>query len=254
MNQDKENEGSVVSSDHNQDADSQAISPARLSHDTKTRVLRRRPWLVVLTVLLVISAVALTLLLRRGSIGQGGRPVPAPTGVPTPAPSEETAGGTQPRPGDITIALAPEELENAQVKTEVAATQALGSAATAGGPRTTGTVQSNAYKEVPVLPVAGGITREVNAQLGDKVRHGQSLATILSTELANAQGDYLKMVAELEEHHKHHQRATELVEIGAMSREDLEGAISKFKAAQANVSSARQRLILLGMSPREVDA
>jgi len=39
-----------------------------------------------------------------------------------------------------------------------------------------------------------------------------------------------------------------------MSREDLEGAISKYKAAQANVSSARQRLILLGMSPKEVDA
>ena len=31
----------------------------------------------------------------------------------------------------------------------------------AGGLRTTGTVQTNAYKEVPVFPIAGGIVREV---------------------------------------------------------------------------------------------
>src|SRR5262249_59982475 len=100
---------------------------------------------------------------------------------------------------------------------------------------------------------AGGITREVNAQLGEKVRKGQSLAAIFSNELADAQSDYLKMLAELEEHHKHHMRAIELVEIGAMSREELEGAVSKYKTAQANVSSARQRLLLLGMSAKDVD-
>lgn len=253
MNQEEKSERSVASTTNVETNDSQAGSRAPISRTRLIHVVRHKPWLVVIVVLLVISAVALTLLLRSGSSGQAGRPVPAPTGVPVPAPSD-SASGTQPRPGDITITLAPEELENAQIKTEVATTQAAASPATGGESRTTGTVQANAYKEVPVLPVAGGITREVNAQLGDKVRHGQPLATIFSTELANAQGDYLKMVADLEEHHKHHQRAIELVEIGAMSREELEGAVSKYKAAQANVSTARQRLILFGMSPREVDA
>ena len=253
MNREEKNDQSVAAANEGVESGSQAGSQARISRASAIRIVRRRPWVVAMAVLLVISAVTLTLWLRSGSSGQAGRPVPAPTGVPVPTPSGETAGGTQTRPGDIAITLAPEELENAQIKTEVATTQAA-SAATGGEARTTGTVQSNAYKEVPVLPVAGGITREVNAQLGDKVRNGQPLATIFSTELANAQGDYLKMVAELEEHHKHHQRAIELVEIGAMSREELEGAVSKYKAAQANVSSARQRLILLGMSPREVDA
>lgn len=254
MNREEKNERSVASTTEVEDVDSQASSQARISRARLVHVVRRRPWLVVIVLLLAISAVALALLLRPGSTSQAGRPVPAPTGVPVPAPSGETTGGTQPRPGDIAITLAPEELANAQIKIEVATTQGPASAAIGGEARTTGTVQSNAYKEVPVLPIAGGITREVNAQLGDKVRHGQPLATIFSTELANAQGDYLKMVAELEEHHKHHQRAMELVEIGAMSREELEGAVSKYKAAQANVSTARQRVILLGMSPREVDA
>ena len=253
MNRDEKSDRAVACPNEVEEDDSKVGSQARISRPRLIHIVRRRPWLVVMVVvLLLISAVALALLLRSVSSGQAGRPVPAPTGVPVPTPSGEI-GETQPHPGDITISLAPDELENAQIKTEVATTQDVGSAATNAGPRTTGAVQSNAYKEVPVNPVAGGITREVNAQLGDKVRRGQPLATIFSTELANAQGDYLKMVAELEEHHKHHQRAIELVEIGAMSREELEGAISKYKAAQANVSTARQRLILLGMIPKEVD-
>ena len=236
------------------EVDSQVGSQASISRPRLIHAVRHKPWRVVMVVLLLlISAVAVTLLLRPGSSGQAGRPVPAPTGVQVPAPSSGTEA-TQLRPGDITISLAPDELENAQIKTEVATLRAAASAPTVAGHLTTGTVQSNAYKEVPVNLIAGGITREVNAQLGEKVRHGQALATIFSTELANAQGDYLKMAAELEEHHKHHQRAIELVEIGAMSREDLEGAVSKYKAAQANVSTARQRLILLGMSPKAIDA
>ena len=254
MNREEKNERSVPSLNHVEDVDSKAGPRASISRARLIHVVRRKPWLAVIVVLLVISAVALTLLLRPGSGNLAGRPVPAPTGVPVPTPSIETNAGAQPRPGDITIALAPDELENAQIKTEAATTQAVASGVSGAGPRTTGTVQSNAYKEVAVLPIAGGITREVNAQLGDKVKRGQALATIFSTELSNAQSDYLKMAAELEEHHKHHQRAIELVEIGAMSREELEDAISKYKAAQANVSSARQRLMLLGMSPKEVDA
>ena len=254
MNREEKNERSVPSLNHVEDVDSKAGPRASISRARLIHVVRRKPWLAVIVVLLVMSAVALTLLLRPGSGNLAGRPVPAPTVVPVPTPSIETNAGAQPRPGDITIALAPDELENAQIKTQAATTQALASGVTGAGPRTTGTVQSNAYKEVAVLPIAGGITREVNAQLGDKVKRGQALATIFSTELSNAQSDYLKMAAELEEHHKHHQRAIELVEIGAMSREELEDAISKYKAAQANVSSARQRLMLLGMSPKEVDA
>jgi membrane fusion protein, heavy metal efflux system len=252
MNREENNERSGASPNEVEDGEAGSRVPS--SRSRLIHVVRRKPWLFVIVVLLVISAVALTLLLRPGSSNQAGRPVPAPTGLPVSTPSVETQGETQPRPGDITITLAPNELENAQIKTEVATTQAVGSGVSGDGPRTTGTVQSNTYKEVAVLPIAGGITREVNAQLGDKVKRGQPLATIFSTELANAQSDYLKMAAELEEHHKHHQRAIELVEIGAMSREELEGAISKYKAAQASVASERQRLMLLGMSQREIDA
>jgi len=259
MNKDQEQEPKTPTSsnslsDRVNDRDSKTSPPASVRRVRLIHVIRRRPWIIVVVVLLAISAVALTLLLSAGSSSQEGRPVPAPTVEAVPAPTGDTSGGSQPRPGELTITLTPDKLENAQIKTEVATEQASAAASGATGPRTTGTVQSNGYKEVPVLPVAGGIVREVNAQLGDRVRRGQSLASIFSTDLANAQGEYIRMLAELEEHHKHHMRAIELVEIGAMSREELEKATSMYKAAEANVSSARQRLILLGMSAKQVDA
>src|SRR5207253_7014616 len=118
---------------------------------------------------------------------------------------------------------------------------------------TTGTVQSNAYKEVPVFPIAGGIVKQINVELGNRVARGQPLATIFSSELAEAESAYLKMAAEVEEHHQHHHRTTELVEIGAVSREDLEQATSLKKTAEANLASARERLILLGMTDKQID-
>lgn len=251
-----------MNKEHIQDDEAQADyrnqgegSPRTQSRVRILRIITQNRQVVFVVVLLAITAVVtLGLLLSRSSSNQAGRPVPAPVGAPVPSPSGESSGAGQPRPGEVTITISPDKLENAQIKTEVAAEQAGSAVAGAGGMRTTGTAQSNAYKEVPIIPIAGGIVREVTVQLGDKVRRGQSLATVFSTELADAQGDYLKMLAEVEEHHKHHRRTEELVEIGAASREELEQATSNYKSAQARLSSARQRLIFLGMTSGQIDA
>jgi cobalt-zinc-cadmium efflux system membrane fusion protein len=206
-----------------------------------TRLIRNNRWVTIVVISLAVAVVAL--LFVQGT--KKGQPVPAPSNLQTTMPLTSS---------EITITLSPDELESAQIKTEIAVEQTNWAASEAGYLRTTGIVQSNAYKETPVFPIAGGITKEVNVQLGDRVRRGQVLAVIFSTELADAQGEYLKALAELEEHHKHHQRASELVEIGAISREEFEQATSAYKAAQARVFSARQRLILFGMNQKEVDA
>ncbi|HWC77390.1 MAG TPA: efflux RND transporter periplasmic adaptor subunit [Blastocatellia bacterium] len=218
-----------------------------------SRLMSRRRWMLVTVLLLGLTAVLLMLMLSRGSGNGAGRPVPAPEGGLVPPSSGESSGGARSMPGDITITLTGNELENAQIMIEAATTQSATAAPVGGGVRTTGTVQANEYKETPIFPIAGGIVRQVNAELGDRVSRGKSLAAIFSTELGDAQSEYLKMLAESEEHHKHHLRAVELVEIGAISREEVEEATSKYKSAQANVASARQRLILLGLSPNQID-
>jgi RND family efflux transporter MFP subunit len=104
------------------------------------------------------------------------------------------------------------------------------------------------------MSLVGGIVRSVGPELGQSVRKGQTLAVVASNELAEAQTKYLAAFAELEEHHKHHARAEKLVEIGAASREELEMAASKLKAAESDVANLRQKLLLLGLSSQRVNA
>ena len=232
------------------------MNQGEASGNEKPHNVALKRWIVIVAVLLIAAAVAGVWLLTRGSSQSSiaGRPVPAPEGASVPAPSTAPSSGATPRPGEIVITLSPDKLQNAQIKTEVVSEQAGMPSAGAAGIRTTGTVQSNAYKEVPVFPIAGGVVRQINVELGNRVTRGQMLATIFSSELAEAEATYLKMAAEVEEHHLHHHRTTELVEIGAVSREDLEQATSMNKTAEANLASARERLILLGMSEKQIDS
>jgi membrane fusion protein, heavy metal efflux system len=212
----------------------------------------RRRWLIVVVLGLVLVTAAVVLWRVRGSLrGDGveaGRPVPAPTFEGSPAAEE----GVAPRPGDVLITLSPEESANAQIKTEPASAPESGQAVTTGV-RTTGVVQSNAYKEVPVFAIAGGTMRQVMREAGDRVARGQKLATIFSSELADAQAAYLRLFAEQEEHHEHYKRTVELLEIGAVSREELERVTSMHKTAEANLEAAKQRLILLGMNEKQIE-
>lgn len=130
------------------------------------RPVALKRWVVIAVVLLAAVAIAVTWLLTRGS-SQGsvaGRPVPAPTGESVPAPPGAASTGTTARSGETVVTLSPDKLENAQLKTEVVVEQAGMPSAGAAGIRTTGTVQSNAYKEVPVFPIAGGIVRQISVE------------------------------------------------------------------------------------------
>src|SRR5262249_32857871 len=73
--------------------------------------------LAVLAAILVIAGVAGILVLRR-TTSQEGRPVPAPSGETVPSPQASGAPATS--SGEVTITIPPEQIANAQIKTEVA--------------------------------------------------------------------------------------------------------------------------------------
>jgi membrane fusion protein, heavy metal efflux system len=212
--------------------------------------IRNRLWIAG-GVLIAAAAVSVGswILLGPKRGGPAGRPVAAPESRSKVDGMSNSALGIQRWPGDTTITLSPDKLRNAHLTFE----EAVVRTSDGGGVRTTGTVQSNAYKEVPVPAIAGGIVREVNVVVGDQVRRGQKIATIFSTELADAQTSYLGLQAEIAKHHEHYHRAEQLVEIGAVSREDFEVAQAEYKTEQAKLAAARQRLMFLGMSASQID-
>jgi RND family efflux transporter MFP subunit len=199
---------------------------------------------VVAGVAIAAIALLLWLLIPRGS---GGRPVPAPRNIGT----DQTSKRNDATPGESTLTLAPEQAQRAGIKIQTVG-ERISTEAT--GQQTTGVVQPNSYRETPVMSLVRGIVRSVGPELGQSVRKGQTIAVVSSNDLAEAQSKYLSVMAELEEHHKHHARTEKLVEIGAASREEFEIATTKLKAAESELANLRQRLLLLGLSSQHVSA
>ena len=224
------------------DVDSGVKSSAAGETSSKRRT--NRTSIIVVVALFLIAAVAIVgwIVLRSRSSG-AGRPVPAPGSMP----AEQSSS---PGAAESTITVPPEVMQRAGIKVEPIGEQV--SPDLASSALTTGIVQANAYRATPVVSLVGGIVRRVNAELGQSVARGQTMAIIFSDELAQAQSRYLTAQADLEEHHKHHARTTKLVEIGAASREELEQATTKLRSAESELASQRQRLLLLGLSPQRI--
>lgn len=119
--------------------------------------------------------------------------------------------------------------------------------------RVPGTVQANAYREVHVTPIAGGVVTQVSAELGQSVKRGQPIAQIFSRDLAEAQTAFVATSAELEAEHKNLQRTQELLRMGATSRKELERVEANHEVHAAHLEEARQKLVLLGLDPTQIE-
>lgn len=213
--------------------------------NVKKRRLNRAAIVLIVAVFAVAAAGIVGWMILRSRSGAAGRPVPAPRGVPSEQPSS-------PGTAERTVTVAPEAIERAGIKLELVGEQP--STETSTSALTTGVVQANAYRATPVVSLVGGIVRRVNAELGQSVARGQTMAVVFSDELAQAQSRYLTAQAELEEHHKHHVRTSRLLEIGAASKEEFEQATTKLRSAESEVASQRQRLLLLGLSSQRINS
>ncbi len=227
-------------------------SETRVERERTTVARRRgnRTALVAVVAAAAVAALALVWWMTRANGGGAGRVVPAPRTVAGPAASGTETAATESEP---TVTLAPDAAARFGIRVEPVG-EALGAGEGGAAQASAGVVQANAYKTTPVVSLVGGIVRRIDAELGQQVRRGQTLAVVQSDALAEAQSKYLATVAELEEHHKHHQRTVRLVEIGAASREELEMATTKLKTAESEIAAVRQRLLLLGLTPQRVAA
>jgi cobalt-zinc-cadmium efflux system membrane fusion protein len=125
---------------------------------------------------------------------------------------------------------------------------------TSGTLRVPGIVNPDEYREVHVTPLVGGVIKQVPVVLGDRVRRGQPLAVIFSSDLADAETGYLAMLAELEADHKKLERTQKLVKLGAASQQEEEDVTADHAAHEAHVRAALTKLQLLGASDLQIAA
>jgi cobalt-zinc-cadmium efflux system membrane fusion protein len=163
---------------------------------------------------------------------------------PTSSPGQASAPSTE-----LEIDLAPDDLKKAQIRTV-----RVTNGATAAKLRVPGIVKPNEYREVHVTPLVGGVVKEVPVVLGDHVKRGQPLAIIFSSELAEAETQYVSYLAELDAEHKKLERTQNLVKLGAASQQEEEEVAATHAAHESHVRAALERLELLGANDRQIAA
>jgi len=210
---------------------------------TRRRLVRALAWGVGALGLIALGAVGALL----GAYYLRGAPAVPVATAPTSSPAEPLAASTPTAATEVV--LSPEAVARAGIKTARVAV-----VDTQASIQLPGTVLADAYREVKVVPIVGGIIRKVHVELGTAVKRGATLATLFSMELAEAQTKYLSMQAMLAADHQKLHRAQELVAIGAVSRQELEEVTALHASHTTEVEAARQRLLLLGLSRAQVEA
>ncbi|HNU09553.1 MAG TPA: efflux RND transporter periplasmic adaptor subunit, partial [Pyrinomonadaceae bacterium] len=159
----------------------------------------------------------------------------------------------QPIGGEF-VTVPADQLERAGIRIETAGE---GLAAESEVASTTGTVQSNAYRETPAVTLASGVVRRVNAELGDNVSKGQTVAVVFSDDFAAAQTKYIALSTEVVNARQNLERRRRMITINQPSKTEYDQAARMLTAADANLAEMRKRydrtakLVSIGAASRE---
>lgn len=99
--------------------------------------------------------------------------------------------------------------------------------------------------------VTGRIT-EVDAMLGQSVKKGERLALLNSTELSQAQSDYLKAGSQVNLRRMTVKRAERLLDSGVLAEAELQERQAVLAEAEVDLRAASDRLRVLGMSDADL--
>src|SRR6266853_636187 len=211
----------------------------------------KRRWVVLIGSGAMLAGLALAGFWYMQQLG-GTKPVSRASASRPGAPKSQAivpSDGATPASTDPEINLTADDLKKAQIHTARVMKRATETTL-----RVPGIVKPDEYREVHVTPIADGIVRQVPVVLGDHVRRGQPLAVIFSSELAEAETQYLAFLAELDAEHKKLQRTQNLVRLGAASQQEEEEVAATHAAHEAHVRAALERLKLLGAGERQIAA
>ncbi|CAN5485573.1 hypothetical protein BH10ACI1_BH10ACI1_28250 [soil metagenome] len=209
----------------------------------------RKPVYIASAIIAVVMLSILLFVIFRNR--QGGQVVVAPRSVTF---GDKTDQENPLSTREQTVTLEPEQVERIGLKIETVGETMTGEAASVAA---TGVIQPNAHSETPVISVVGGIIRRINAELGENVSRGQTVAVVFSDELAAAQSRYLTLQTEVQTARQNYERTSKLVKINPGSRTELDEAQARLKTKEAELDEAQRRytrtikLVEIGAASRE---
>jgi cobalt-zinc-cadmium efflux system membrane fusion protein len=112
--------------------------------------------------------------------------------------------------------------------------------------KTTGSVNPDVSRNIPVISLASGRIVEIDARLGDTVTKGQLLLKIQSQDISQAFSDYRQAVADETLAKAQLDRSKELLEKGAIAKKDEEVAEDAAIKAKVTTETTMEHLRLLG--------
>lgn len=111
----------------------------------------------------------------------------------------------------------------------------------------TGTVNPDISREIPVITLANGRVLATFVRLGDRVRKGQLIMEVQSTDVSGAFANYLKAVNDERLTDVQLKRAQLLYDKGAFPKSQVEIAEDAEKDALAGLNAAEAQLKILGV-------
>lgn len=197
----------------------------------------RRPVVPVLVVLCLLAGAFL--LGRRASV-PASAPAAAPAGnAASHAGGEDAAPPAEEGQGqkEGIIKFTPEALARADLRIQPVATTTVRSYL-----QVTGAVEPNIAGVVKVTPRVAGKITSLQASMGDTVLAGQVLATMTSTEIAQAQAQYRQATARVAAAQANLRRQRQLAGFGEFGQHKVQEARGSFNAAQGDVNEAQAEI------------
>lgn len=116
-----------------------------------------------------------------------------------------------------------------------------------------GTLEYNFERYAEVGAVLEGRVRTIEVRVGDRVKRGQLLGTVLAPSIAQAQADYVAAEAAAKNAKRNVEREDQLLEKQLTTGREAEVARADATRTEAEFSAARARLSALGVTKPERD-
>jgi cobalt-zinc-cadmium efflux system membrane fusion protein len=176
-------------------------------------------------------------------LGCGQKAVPTPAGSDAPAPSADEAHRDEPEHRELPsrVRLAPKVIAAAGIRLATVDAAVL--------PQTldvTGDLAVDPDRAAVVSARAAGRLVDVRFKEGDRVKAGDVLAVLESSELAHARARSTAAIARAGAARKNVDRLTRLAEKGLASGQEVEAAAAETTTLEAEAASARQALTAFG--------